>query len=152
MNWQPSRPWHGLTFSVGDTHKCSNSNSRWQLHPAVPSEFFAAFDSQVAAAHVQSLPFCFLSTASQSGATAWFVSALLRALLSVFQGSELMPVLSLWSSPACASLSCGSPHHFTLLIPNFLLFLFMSRISPLCCGQCFRFAKLAGFCVKKRKD
>ena len=55
----------------------SQNNSHIQLHPAVPSEFLAVFADQVAAAHVQSFPFCFLSTASQIGATAWFVSVLL---------------------------------------------------------------------------
>ena len=62
----------------------SQTNSHIQPHPPVPSEFLAVFAHQVAAAHVQSFPFCFLSAASQIGATAWFVSILLWVLLSVF--------------------------------------------------------------------
>ena len=62
----------------------SQSKSRTQRPPAVPSDFLAVSTNQVAAAHVQSSPFCFISTASQIGATAWFVSVLLWTLLGIF--------------------------------------------------------------------
>ena len=52
------------------------SNSLTRLQPAVSTEFLAVFGNQVAAAHSQNFPFCIISTASQVGAAAWFVSVL----------------------------------------------------------------------------
>ena len=54
-----------------------------QPHLALHFEFLACFASYIAAARVQNFPFNFPPPASQVGATAWFVSALLWVLLSL---------------------------------------------------------------------
>ena len=108
---------------------CSRRLSLWQQeqrqpHLALHSEFLAAFANQVDAAHVQNFPFSFLSTASQIGATAWFVSALLWVLLSLVVGQWTHA--SAWRSASglhrSARASRAARHHFTLQLPHFFNF------------------------------
>ena len=104
------------------------SQNHTRLHPAVPPEFLAVFDNQVAAAQVRSFSFCFHSTASQISATAWFVSVLRWVPLNAFfQCSELMPALCYANCP-----SFFSPFFslFSLLFLPFFLTLFLSFFSP----------------------
>ena len=76
--------WRHSLWQQLQQQRQSQNNSHTQPRPTVPSEFLAVFANHVAAAHVQSFSFCFLSTASQVGATAWFVSVLLWVLLNAF--------------------------------------------------------------------
>ena len=54
-----------------------NQQRQPQPHPAVPPVFLGGSANQIVKAHVQSSPFRFLSTASQIGATASCISALM---------------------------------------------------------------------------
>ena len=103
--------------------------SLWQqqlLQPpyllAVPPAVLAGCAHQVAVDRTQSFPFSVGSTASQVGATAWFVSAVLWIQLCVFlQRSELAPApghrsprsartsrLARHISSSCCSHSCDA--------------------------------------------
>ena len=118
----------------------SQNNSRIQPHPAVPSEFLAVFGNQVAAAHVQVFTCVFFPQPVRSAQQLGLCQLCFGYCSALLQCSELMPALSLRSSPVCSRLSCVSP--------RFLLFLSLCNVSPLCFGQCLQFAQLARFGVE----
>ena len=101
----------------------SQTNSHIQPHPPVPSEFLAASGCRSSRPEFPFL-FSFCSQSDRRNCLICVNSAVGTAeRFCSARNSCQRSALSLKSSLVCSCLSCCPPHHFTLLLPRFRLFL-----------------------------
>ena len=141
----------GGHLQLGDSHYGSKSNSSDGVILAVPSVCFAAFADEVAAPHVQSFPFSFISIASQIGATAWFVSALQWVLPNVRSCRTVNSCQRSASSSSRSARASRAGRHIPLRCCShiFIVLVHVQDFASVLWPTCLRFARRGRFCVKK---